>query len=192
MLIAAVPRVLAWIVVFSTAVCCSTNLCSQEWSRFRGANASGVSGDSELGGGEITTTWSDTENLAWKTRLPGKGSSSPVAFDDLVFLTAYSGYGRSLAEPGNRSELRLHVICLSIEDGHIIWDQQIDPAPEEQDVNQRVADHGYASPTPCVDEKHVYASFGPSGVVALTHHGDLAWRRSVGTSTVFRPMRSDR
>lgn len=149
----------------------------RDWTRFRGNSASGVSG------GGIPTTWSDTENLVWKTDLPGKGSSSPVVRGDRVFLTAYTGYGQSVEDPGNREDLRLHVLCLSLSDGSILWDRDVTPAPEEQDATKRVADHGYASPTPCVDQQNVYAAFGPSGVVAFTQDGDFLWRQSVGTNT---------
>lgn len=150
---------------------------AENWTRFRGNSGSGIAGS------RIPTTWSDTENLAWKTKLPGKGSSSPVVFGDRVFLTAYSGYGQSAEQPGDRADLRLHVIGLSLEDGSILWDKQVDPAPEEQAATKRVADHGYASPTPCVDSSNVYAAFGPSGVVAFTHEGEFLWRQSVGTNT---------
>jgi outer membrane protein assembly factor BamB len=148
-----------------------------EWNRFRGAAATGIAG------GDVPTTWSDTDNLAWKTSLPGKGSSSPVVHGDRIFLTTYSGYGLSPEDPGDRNKLRLHVVCLSLSTGKILWDQDVDPAPEEQQATKRVADHGYASPTPCVDEENVYASFGPSGVVAFSQAGELLWRRTVGTKT---------
>lgn len=153
------------------------SLADEGWTRFRGEQARGVARDS------IPTTWSDSENLAWRTALPGKGSSSPVVFGERIYLTAYSGYGQEIESPGNREDLTLHVLCLSLSDGSIVWNKQIAPAPEEQSVTKRVADHGYASPTPCVDESGVYASFGPSGVVALTHDGDVRWRRGVGTKT---------
>ena len=151
---------------------------AEDWTRFRGPSGSGVSH------AKLPTTWSEEQNLAWKTALPGKGSSSPVIYGERVFLTAYSGYGLDAEEPGNREDLQLHVVCLSLLDGSILWDESIEPAPEEQEASKRVADHGYASPTPCVDAENVYASFGPSGVVAFTHEGKQRWRRSVGTNTV--------
>ena len=55
---------------------------SLNWSRFRGPNGSGVSSDTL-----IATEWSDTKNLRWKTKLPGRGSSSPVLTDKHAFLT---------------------------------------------------------------------------------------------------------
>ncbi|QDT12824.1 PQQ-binding-like beta-propeller repeat protein [Planctomycetes bacterium K23_9] len=150
---------------------------AQEWTRFRGQAGSGI------GGENIPSVWSDSENLAWKTKLPGKGSSSPVVWGDKVFLTAFSGYGLSAEEPGDRADLKLHVICLSLADGKILWDRQVDPSAEEQNASKRVVDHGYASPTACVDSENVYAFFGPSGLVAFSHEGQQLWRRSVGTKT---------
>jgi outer membrane protein assembly factor BamB len=149
----------------------------ETWSRFRGNSATGIAGEG------IPTTWSDSENLAWRTALPGKGSSSPVIHGDRVFLTAYSGYGQSVESPGERNQLTLHVLCLAIADGRILWDHELTAAEEEQTVSKRIADHGYASPTPCVDKQYVFAYFGPSGVVALTHNGEFQWRTNVGTGT---------
>jgi len=155
----------------------STLHANDNWSRFRGSRATGIAGQ------QIPTSWSDTENLAWRTVLPGKGSSSPVIKGDRVFLTTYSGYGEAVESPGDREQLQLHVVCLSVKDGGILWDHQLGAAEEEQAVTKRVAEHGYASPTPCVDSEYVFASFGPSGVVALTHNGEFKWRTSVGTKT---------
>ena len=124
---------------------------TENWSEFRGPNHSG------LGTVALPTIWSDTENLAWKTTLPGKGSSSPIAVDDTLFVTAYSGYGTSIEAPGDREELKLHVICLGVADGSIRWTRTIKASENEQKVTPRVADHGYASPTACADQENVYS-----------------------------------
>ena len=55
------------------------------WSRFRGPNGRGVSADKNT-----PTTWSETENLAWKTALPGFGASSPVLTDEFVAQNKFS------------------------------------------------------------------------------------------------------
>ena len=136
----------------------------EDWTRFRGPDASGVSSQ------RVPTTWSDSENLAWRTELPGKGSSSPVVHQGRIYLTAYSGYGLDAEQPGNREDLLLHVVCLDLESGKIRWDRTVEPDEREQEITNRIADHGYASPTPCVDDSGVYASFGPSAVVAFTLH----------------------
>lgn len=163
----------ACFVLFSFGGICN----AEDWTRFRGNAGSGI------GGNSIPVTFSNSENLAWKTPLPGRGSSSPVVIGNKVFLTAFTGYAQSAEDPGDREDLRLHVLCLSLSTGEIIWDRSIEPAEEEQSATKRVVDHGYASPTPCVDDKNVYAFFGPSGIVAYSQEGDFLWRQSVGTKT---------
>lgn len=165
---------LVWLMVFGLS---SLVLNAEPWTRFRGPSASGVAGRG------VPITWSDTENLAWRTELPGKGSSSPVVHQNRVYLTSYSGYGIDAEQPGDRSALTLHVICLDLTDGRVIWNRELAPADEEQDMSARLAEHGYASPTPCVDDSGVYASFGASGVVAFSHDGEFRWRTSVGSKT---------
>ena len=61
-----------------------------DWPQFRGPGNSGSS-DSK-----VPVTWSATDNIAWKTPLPGGGSSSPLLVGERIYLTAYSGYGFSL------------------------------------------------------------------------------------------------
>tara|TARA_R110002049_G_scaffold2750_4_gene21983 strand:+ start:160870 stop:162258 length:1389 start_codon:yes stop_codon:yes gene_type:complete len=178
-LFAALVRFAAFIVLASIGIApLASSATAEDWSRFRGPDASGVQAQ------PLPTKWDDQTNLAWKSALPGRGSSSPVVYGDRVFLTSYTGYGINAEDPGDRDQLRLHVICLSLTDGSILWDEPIEPAPEEQAAKGQMAGHGYASPTPCADESNVYASFGASGIVAFTHAGEQLWRQSVGTKTV--------
>ena len=100
---------------------------------------------------------------------------------DLIVFTGYSGYGEKLDDPGERESLKLHVIAISRNDGTPRWTLTLDPSPEEQEATPRVADHGYASPTPCTDGEKIYAAFGPSGVVCCSLDGKELWRTSIGT-----------
>lgn len=157
----------------------STPLLSQvdaaDWSQFRGPSGNGISSSTGL-----PTEWSDENNITWKTKLPGKGSSSPVLLGNQVFLTAYSGYGLSLDDEGTPSDLRLHVIAINRQNGEIMWDESVPPLNPVQKITKRIVDHGYASGTPACDESGVYAFFGTSGVVAYDLKGKLKWRADVG------------
>lgn len=153
------------------------SVLADQWNRFRGPGGSGVVE------ADLPTTWSDTENLAWKTDLPGRGSSSPVVWNDRIYVTSYTGYGLDVETPGDRSALMLHVLCLSLENGSLIWDCPIKPSGAEQDFSKRVGEHGYASPTPCVDDSGIYAFFGPSGCVAVSPEGEIRWQRNLGDKT---------
>ena len=60
------------------------------WPQFRGPGGRGVSDNQAL-----PLRWSATENVAWKTDLPGRGWSSPVVWGDSVFLTTVVNLGES-------------------------------------------------------------------------------------------------
>ncbi|MEO2010446.1 MAG: PQQ-binding-like beta-propeller repeat protein [Pirellulaceae bacterium] len=148
-----------------------------DWRQFRGAGASGSS-DSEL-----PVSWSSRKNLQWRTPLTGRGSSSPIVIGQRIYLTAFSGYAIDKDQPGDRADLRLHVLCFDRQSGKPVWDKSIPAAPAEQEATRRVIDHGYASNTPAGDETGVYAFFGPSGMVAYTPEGNLKWQVDVGAKT---------
>ncbi|MCY4119703.1 MAG: PQQ-binding-like beta-propeller repeat protein, partial [Acidobacteria bacterium] len=56
---------------------------AQDWAQFRGPGAAGVVADNP----DLPERWSATENVAWRTPLPGLGWSSPIVAGGLVFLT---------------------------------------------------------------------------------------------------------
>jgi outer membrane protein assembly factor BamB len=145
------------------------------WPRFRGPSGMGASDATGL-----PVTWSDSQNIVWKTALPGPGASSPVVSGDRIYLTCYTGYFIPDQPGGSLDDLKRHLIALRQENGEIIWDQTV-PAklPEES----RIRDHGYAANTPAVDADRVYVFFGKSGVFAYDHDGTQLWQADVGSKT---------
>src|SRR5438093_1619794 len=91
-----------------------------DWSRFRGPNGSAVSDARGL-----PVKWDDHSGIAWKTPLPGPGSSSPIVVGDRVFVTCYSGYGVNRDRPGQMRDLKRHLVCMSLTDGRVMWDQAV-------------------------------------------------------------------
>ena len=67
----------------------------ESWPQFRGPGSLGISQTKNL-----PVTWSDTENLSWKTALPGSGSSSPIALDGKIYVTGENGYIVVLRQSG--------------------------------------------------------------------------------------------
>jgi outer membrane protein assembly factor BamB len=129
----------------------------------------------------VPTTWTENENVVWKTALPGFGSSSPITLGEKIFLTCYSGYGLSLEEPGEQEQLQHHLVCVNRADGKILWDQATKAdLPEQAYEAGFIRLHGYASGTPTTDGQNVYAFFGRSGVFAYQLDGELLWRADVG------------
>lgn len=153
-------------------------LATGQWAGFRGPGVRGGSTETDL-----VTTWSEKENLKWKTPLPGPGSSSPVLWGDKVFVTCYSGYGVDKDNPGDPSNLKRHLLCLSAADGKIIWDKSVPAVQPEVPFNGRIQEHGYASHTPATDGQHIYVFFGKSGTLAYDFQGNQFWKHGVGTDS---------
>jgi len=145
------------------------------WPQFRGPGSLGISQAKNL-----PVTWSDTENLVWKTAMPGYGSSSPIALEDKLYVTCYSGYGMGRGSSGRMEDLTLHVLCVDGSKGTFVWDKRIKPELPE---SKRVRDHGYAAPTPATDGQHLYVFFGKSGVFKFDLTGKQIWKTSVGSQT---------
>jgi outer membrane protein assembly factor BamB len=153
-----------------------TNIASSaEWTQFRGPGGLGVSDAADL-----PVKWSSDENIAWKTDLPGPGTSSPVVVNSRVYLTCYSGYGLEPNE-GNKDNLMRHVVCVDRKTGRIAWSKEFTPdQPESTYQGGNDAQHGYSSSTPASDGKRLYIFFGKSGVYCLDLDGNPLWRASVG------------
>jgi outer membrane protein assembly factor BamB len=134
---------------------------SQEWSRFRGPNGSGVSPSADL-----PAKWKPGD-YSWKQSLPGRGHSSPVLWGNRLCLTS----GKE--ETGQR-----FVTCLESRTGKVLWQRAFAAEPHRKhNLNS------YASATPVVDGQHLYVSWGtPEKVtmLALNHQGKTVWQRDLG------------
>ena len=125
--------------IFLAAVVVSVH--AYDWPQFRGPTADGVSTDTHL-----PLTWSEKENLVWRTKLPGPGSSSPVISSGKVFLTCYSGYGIDVKNPGDMKNLKRHALCLDGQSGKILWNHEITTdLPNQPFTGTYITTHGYAS-----------------------------------------------
>lgn len=131
----------------------------EAWPTFLGQGASPVQPDS------IPLKWSPSENIAWSTKLPGKGQSSPVIWGDLVFVTAVDG---SMKE-------RCLVSALRLSDGTVAWTHT---AKAQQTVRANYF-QSRSAPTPAVDESAVYAFFETGNVLAVSHRGGVLWERKL-------------
>lgn len=146
-----------------------------DWPSFRGPTADGRTAETGL-----PLTWGEPD-VAWKTELPGPGSSSPIIVAGVVYLTCYSGYGSDLKEPGDPAQLTRHALCVNRADGRILWDKEVKiDGPDKAYAGQYITMHGYASSTPVSDGTHVYFFFGPAGVHAYTLRGEEVWQANVG------------
>jgi outer membrane protein assembly factor BamB len=159
-------------------VTCTTLASAADWTGFRGPGALGVSDETGL-----PLTWNETENLAWKTPLPGPGSSSPIVLGDRVFVTCYSGYGLDPNKPGDPNNLKRHLLAVHATDGRILWDTAVPALLPEDPYRGMIREHGYASQTPTTDGQRIYVFFGKTGVLAFDLEGKQLWKTNVGTDS---------
>ncbi len=165
--------------------CCTTlvvallaaQIMAADWTRFRGPDGRGVSDEND-----VPTTWSSTENIVWKTELPGPGASSPITLGDRVFTTSYSGYGLEPNE-GDQADLRRHLLCLERKSGRVIWQKEFEPKLPEHKYQGEGSYHGYAASTPATDGERLYVFFGKSGVYCFDLNGNEIWQTGVGDGT---------
>ena len=132
---------------------------ASRWPGFRGGIDTNVSRAARL-----PLTWSD-ESVAWRSKTPGFGQSSPVIWDGTVFLTSIEG---ALKET-------LWVNAIRLEDGAERWRRSY-AASEPLEWNNYVSK---GAPTPAVDADRVYAFFASGDLLALTHEGEPVWRRDL-------------
>ena len=125
-------------------------------------------------------TWGESENIVWKTPLPGAGASSPIVFGDRIYLTCYTGFFVPGESGGSRDNLKRHLLAMNRKDGKLAWNTPVAAKlPEEE----RIRDHGFAANTPAADAERVYVFFGKTGVFAFDHKGKEVWQADVGTKT---------
>jgi outer membrane protein assembly factor BamB len=134
------------------------------WTQWRGPSGQGYTDDQR-----VPLTWSDTQNLLWKTALPGVGNSSPIVWGDRVFLTAASRDGKER-----------YVLCLQSNDGKLLWKQL---ASRGVEPGRTHAWNGFASASCATDGTHVYAFFGTPGLFCYDFDGKLVWKHSFGIFT---------
>jgi outer membrane protein assembly factor BamB len=151
------------------AAALQANLMAKDWPGFRGPNGDGTSSDKN-----VATKWSDSDNLKWKLKLPGKGYSSPIVVGDRVFVTTYGS-------TNDLSKLKRHLVCVNRKTGSISWSKEIATKVADRGIPQFAGRPGYASHTPVSDGERVYGLYGNAGVVAFDLDGKQLWQQDVGT-----------
>jgi len=161
----------------------------QNWPQFRGARAGVAADDARL-----PDTWSETQNVAWKIDIPGRGWSSPIVWGDHVFVTTAvnvkepneplkpvaSYLARSLggtmtqADISQPVEHRWSLYDIDLQTGKIRWERTIQTALPSKPVHQK---NSYASETPVTDGERVYVYLGYAGLFAFDMNGTPVWSK---------------
>jgi len=164
------------------ALLLTSAMAQSNWAQFRGPGSLGVAEDANL-----PDKWSTTENVAWKTDIPGTGWSSPAVWGDSIFVT--SVVSSVAGEPpkkglyfgGERKPATdIHtwtVYCVDFKTGKIRWQQEVKKGPPD---SPRHLKNSYASETPVTDGERVYAYFGNVGLFCFDMNGKPLWSKKWG------------
>uniref|UniRef100_A0A7C2P251 Quinonprotein alcohol dehydrogenase n=1 Tax=Schlesneria paludicola TaxID=360056 RepID=A0A7C2P251_9PLAN len=130
-----------------------------EWPQFLGPT-----GDSHSAATGLPLTWSETENVVWKTPLPGRGWSSPVIWGNQIWMTTATEDGK-----------QQFALCVDRETGKILVDKLLFENEKPSEIH---ALNSYASPSAVIEEGRVYITFGSYGTACLdTKTADVLWTR---------------
>ena len=146
----------------SSAVAFEPSSPESNWARFRGPAGTGISTETSL------PTKFSASDIAWQVDLPVQGHSSPIVWDDRIFLTGSTGRGANVSR---------RVVCLSRTDGSVIWSQQAATGQGESLHKM----NSWATPSCVTDGKNVVAFFGDGGLHCYDIDGKKKWSRDLGS-----------
>jgi outer membrane protein assembly factor BamB len=130
---------------------------AENWPEFRGPGGQGHAVERGL-----PVTWSESENVAWKTQVPGTGWSSPVIAGGRVWLTTATG----------EREVSLRALAFDLATGREVVNVEVFRLRQLRPINPK---NSWASPTPVLEGDRVYVHFGADGTAALTTAGEIVW-----------------
>lgn len=125
---------------------------AEAWPSWRGPNQNGVAA-----GKSYPTSWSNSENIQWKIALPGKGSSSPIVWEDRIVVT-YGVDGQNAVGCFDRR-------------GQQLWQKTL--GKEVPGKNKKATG---SNPSPVTDGEHIFAYFKSGDLAAFDFDGKLVWQ----------------
>ena len=173
-------------------------LSAENWPAWRGPGDTGVSPESNL-----PSTWSDTENVAWRVKLRGLGVSTPIVWGDRIFITSQEGNvaerggshptlvtgaelqavgektlgGRKQGERAKADDtVRFVLTALDRASGKPAWEHVVDAEGPLPELHEK---HNLASPSPATDGERIYAWYGTGQLVAVDMNGKTVWQRNL-------------
>lgn len=160
----------------------STAAAQETWPQFRGPAA-----DGHADAANIPLTWSEDQNMVWKTAIPGRGHSSPVVVGHQIWLTTAIDVPLTPEEQKKRlaavknpnglaiaDNVSLVALCVDTQSGKIVQQIELFSIPSPEPIH---ALNSYASPTPIIADGKVYFHFGTYGTAAVdAASGQILWK----------------
>jgi outer membrane protein assembly factor BamB len=135
------------------------------WPQWRGPHLNGTSTRAK----HLPVTWSETENVVWRTKLPSWSAATPIIWEDTVFVTsAEEGFSQASENPD-----KLFLIAVNRNDGSIRWQKLLGQG------NRFYMKQNMASPSPVTDGQHVWIMTGTGVLACFDFAGHEVWQRDI-------------
>lgn len=156
------------------------------WPQWRGPTWNGVASQADP-----PVTWSETENLQWKTAIEGRGHGTPIIWGDRIFLQTAIPLDKKMPIPGvspadtpnidprpsesvtSWKAQRFAIVCINRSSGKLLWSRTVLEAMPHQGHHVK---GGFASQSAVTDGERVYAYFGSFGLYCYDFDGRLVWK----------------
>lgn len=149
-----------FLLLFGMMSLATASLAGENWPQFRGPH-----GDNRADDAKLPLTWSEKDNIVWKTAIHDKGWSSPVVWGDQVWLTTATEDGKEL-----------FALCLDRDSGKVRHDVKVFNVDKPSALWRKF--NSFASPTPVIEEGRLYVHFGTYGTACLdTRTAETLWQR---------------
>ncbi len=167
-----------FVLVLAFASCC---FAAENWPEWRGAGGQGISSAKGL-----PLSWSETENVAWKTEIPGLGWSTPIIDNGVVWLTTAIDRPATEAQIAERKKatnnsqpltfstfVSMRAVSVDLESGKVLSDIEMMTEDDPQFIHHL---NSYATPTPIFEDGKLYCHYGTFGIACLdTKTGKVLW-----------------
>jgi outer membrane protein assembly factor BamB len=159
----------------------SWSVWAANWPEWRGPNGNGIAE------GNPPITWSETENIKWKTAIPGTSSSTPIVWENKIFVTSAVLVGelppkptgrrkRGEAPPSPKNPYKFNLVCVDRGSGDILWTKTASEAIPHEGHHPTST---YAPHSAVTDGKFVWVSFGSQGLHCFGLDGNLQWTKEL-------------
>lgn len=147
--------------VFATTIlwAASGNALAEGWSGFQGP----VPKDADVQSAPLT--WSPQKGVLWQSEITGYGQSSPVTWERQIYITSISGPKKE----------KCHINAFDLDTGKSLWKHDFDAATQAENSNYI----SKAAPTPVVDSQGIVCFFEGGNLLAMTHDGQVRWKRNL-------------
>jgi len=172
-----------------------TSAPTPDWPQWRGPTFNGVAPDANP-----PLEWNENKNIKWKVEIPGHGHSTPIVWEDRVYIQSAIPTGKTLEgakgeeEEANEDDgdggrrrgprgttpeevLRYVLMALDRNTGKTVWQRTLRETLPHEGYH---TDGSPAPASPLTDGKHIYAYFGSQGLYCLSMEGELVWQKDLG------------